>query len=1274
MSDAAQHLMTIFSAALDCTSETDRAGFLDEACAGDTALRERVEALLRAHEHAGQFLEPRCDTPLTAALTAEATGGSSPAAGAVIGPYKLLEQIGEGGFGAVFLAEQQRPVRRKVALKVLKPGMDTRQVVARFEAERQVLALMDHPNIAKVHDGGATPSGLPYFVMELVKGVPITEFSDQNQLTPRQRLELFIPVCRAVQHAHQKGIIHRDLKPPNVLVTVHDTTPVVKVIDFGVAKALAQELTDKTLFSVFAQMIGTPLYMSPEQAGQGGLDIDTRSDIYSLGVLLYELLTGTTPFTKERFKEAAYEEIRRIIREEEPPRPSTRLSDSKDSLPAISARRHTEPARLMRLVRGDLDWIVMKALEKDRNRRYETASALAADVLRYLRDEPVEACPPSVWYRVRKFARRHQAGLAVAAGALLLVSSLLGGALWTFHKQDLRRAETERAVSASLSQTEMLLREGDKQLDYPARWQGTLGLAEAAMQRAEELLATGEGTDDLSVRVHQVRRTVDTAWTDSRLLAELERIQLEKTALKGGRFHLPQGGQRYAGVLRDYGVDPAAPEAAAARVRGSRLREALLATLQDWLRIMIDKVEQQRLEALLDLAEPARDAFRKRWFTAVRQANAAALAQLSAEPAAQTLTPAAALILAEDLGSLNQWPAAQKLLRDHRERHPGNFWLNHNLGLAFVWLEPMRPDEAVVYLTAAAALRPDSAGARLNLGRALYFKKDLEGTIRECRAALAIDPNYSSAHNNLGLALRDKKDLEGAMAEFRSAIASDPKNASAHTNLGLALRDKKDLEGAISAFRAAVDSDPRFFPAHDYLGQALHAKKDWEGAIREFQTLISLLPGSAEPHSSLGTVLGAKKDLPGAIREFRAALAIDPDLADAHHGLGDALKVQGELEEAVREYQAALKINAKYADAHNSLGLALRDKNDLEAALREFRAAIDCDPNHAHAHCNLGNALFPADREGAIREFRTAIDIDSKYVAAHYNLGLALQAGKDLDGAIHEFRTALSLDTNIPMARYNLGIALYAKKDLAGATQEFRAAILHDPNHAEAHCNLGHALVNQGWLADGLAALKTGHQLGSRRPNWPYQSASWVSNAERLMQLDAKLLKVLNGATQPADTGERLDLARLCQKPYRQLHVAAVSFFSEAFAAEATLADNVNTGHRYDAACAAALAGCGQGQDAAKLDHRQRRRLREQALGWLQADLTAWRQQLDNEPSKLGPTVFKQMRHWQRDADLTGVREAQAMARLPQAERAGWQKLWQDVGTLQQRAGSAKGR
>ena len=305
--------------------------------------------------------------------------------GTIIGPYKLLEQIGEGGMGVVFMAEQTQPIQRKVALKIIKPGMDTQQVIARFEAERQALALMDHPNIARVLDAGTTESGRPYFVMELVRGVPVTDYCDRHRLSIRERLELFVTICQAVQHAHQKGIIHRDLKPTNVLVTQHDGRPLVKVIDFGVAKATGQKLTEKTLFTGFAQLIGTPLYMSPEQAELSAPDVDTRSDIYSLGVLLYELLTGSTPFESERLKAAAFDEMRRIIREEEPPRPSTRISTlAQQAISTVSEKRNSDPRHLSRLFQGELDWIVMKTLEKDRNRRYETASALAADVEHYL--------------------------------------------------------------------------------------------------------------------------------------------------------------------------------------------------------------------------------------------------------------------------------------------------------------------------------------------------------------------------------------------------------------------------------------------------------------------------------------------------------------------------------------------------------------------------------------------------------------------------------------------------------------------------------------------------------------------------------------------------------------------------------------------------------------------------------------------------------------------------------------------------------------------------
>ncbi len=482
MTKVTERVEALFDAARQLTSPAARRAFLDQACAEDAQLRARVEALLSAQADAEKFfseIAPFATASLAGAERPATRTGSLGAGlregesmltegpGSRIERYKLLQKIGEGGCGVVYMAEQDKPVYRRVALKIIRLGMDTKSVIARFEAERQALAMMDHPNIARVLDAGATETGRPYFVMELVRGIKITDYCDQNHLDTRQRLDLFVQVCHAIQHAHQKGVIHRDIKPSNILVTLHDGVAVPKVIDFGIAKAIEGKLTDQTLFTAYEQVIGTPAYMSPEQAEMSGLDIDTRSDIYSLGVLLYELLTGRTPFDPKKLLQSGLDEMRRTLREKEPQRPSIMLTTLQGrELTAIAEQRQAESPKLISLLRGDLDWIVMKALEKDRRRRYETANGLAVDINRYLNNEPVIARPPSQLYRFQKLVRRNK--IVFAAGAAVAAALIIGlgtsTCLFLMERSARQRAVAAERQQARLRQEAELARANEAEL------------------------------------------------------------------------------------------------------------------------------------------------------------------------------------------------------------------------------------------------------------------------------------------------------------------------------------------------------------------------------------------------------------------------------------------------------------------------------------------------------------------------------------------------------------------------------------------------------------------------------------------------------------------------------------------------------------------------------------------------------------------------------------------------------------------------------------------
>ncbi|HJT77073.1 MAG TPA: tetratricopeptide repeat protein, partial [Gemmataceae bacterium] len=1024
---------------------------------------------------------------------------------------------------------QIAPVRRKVALKVLKPGMDAKQVVARFEAERQALALMDHPNIARVLDAGTAGAGRPYFVMELVKGVPITRFCDERRLTPRQRLELFIPVCQAVQHAHQKGVIHRDLKPSNVLVAPFDGNPVVKVIDFGVAKAAGQPLTEKTLFTGFAQMVGTPLYMSPEQAGQSGLDVDTRSDIYSLGVLLYELLTGTTPFERERLQGVGYDELRRIIREEDPPRPSTRISTLGQAATTLSAQRRSDPRQLTRLVRGELDWVVMKALEKDRNRRYESASAFAADVQHYLHDEPVLACPPSAWYRCRKFARRNEGVLGIAGLVLVFLLLLGGGSGWVLRDRAVRHAAAGQQARESLSRARAWLREDKLALARQelAEAKGHIGNERAALQDlAEEI-------DALDATMARFQRFVDLVEQAHDAETRLT-LRLAPSEPEGGTSSAPAPGS-----------DPASDPADAVSFRLQALSCYQVMERDDWVAaleqslgqpVLVQQVRRTVYEELLWLtgdvlrraqnyrsggklsaAEAARHGllylhkaeqawrptwalyhFRARCHTALGEKEAAAADQASVRntPPAMAIDHYLRGLAARDAKDKAE---AVKQLEAALRLEPTHYWSLKVLGNCLVNLSERREDyaAAAVAFTGCILRRPEDplpyqarSVAYARLGR-------YEEALADASRSIELKPDFADAWNSRGIAYECLCQYDRAAADFAKAIGLKPEETQFWVNRGVAYEGLRQYDRAAADFARAIELKPNEALPWRNRGRLYSTRGQYEKALADFSRAIDLKPDDAAAWYDRGNAYKDWRRYDRAVADYSRAIELKPDETALWVNRGVAYDYLRQYAKAVADFSRAIELKPEDASLWYNRGDAYRCSGQQGKALADLSKSIELkadDPkewdNRGLVHAALGQY------DKAIADHSKAIELQPDYVPPWINRGWAYAILRQYDKAIADYSKAIELKPDDSAAWDKRGDAYRRLGQRERAIADYAQASLLAPADSTKLDKLARLLatypeVDRPGARRALAAAQKAVQ-GSPRSAAAWQALGWA--------------------------------------------------------------------------------------------------------------------------------------------------------------------------------------
>jgi tetratricopeptide (TPR) repeat protein/serine/threonine protein kinase len=1111
---------SLFAAALEKADAAERRAFLDAACDGDIALRERLEQLLGAHGQAAGILERGPDA---AAMNLSQTATPLAIDRPFARRFKLRQKLGAGGMGEVWVADQLEPIQRRVALKVVRPGFDSARLLTRFDQERQALALMDHPNIAKVLDAGLDEVGRPYFVMELIKGVPITRYCDDARLSPRERLALFIPVCQAVQHAHQKGIIHRDLKPSNILVTPYDGKPVPKVIDFGVAKAIGPRLTEQSIYTEVGALIGTLEYMSPEQAELNNLDIDTRSDIYSLGVVLYELLTGGVPFSRKELQASAFTDMLRIIREVDPPKPSTKLSSS-ETLPNVAAVRQMEPEKLIATVRGDLDWIVVKCLEKDRARRYATASGLAGDIERYLCDQPVEACPPSATYRLRKFARRHKGSLAVVAVALLATAVMVASIGWAVRDRAAQQTELKRLESARLGKVEGQIRDS-LSAARTLLIENKSAAARDKLAQARAQLGDGSALGNLAAEVEACAADLDRF---QQFLDLVDRAQQELT----GPLLEPAlvAGSSYGRAGTPIPVETAGrrPAAAVPFVLKALERYNVLeddrwtGTLDDGLlgRQQVQQIRTLVYEELLWLADDM--VRRQREHRSERKLSPAAAARaaftyLGKAESAHRPTRAFYALRARcrnDLGDKALAQADTQLA----DRTPPTIALDHFLqGQASY--DAKQVAEAVNAFEAALRLEPTHYWSLMWLGYCLcdlgQEPENFAGAARVFTGCILKRPDHAQAYYCRANAYSKLRRNEDAVADYSRAIELDPKDARFWYNRGVAYHRLRQMDKALGDFSRAIELHPKEARAWSHRGLAYHALGQPGNAIADYSKAIELDPKDALPWYNRGLVYDDMRQLNKALGDYSKAIELKPTYVAAWYNRGFAHERLHEPDEAVADYSRAIDLDPKHVAARANRSIVYMQLSQLDKAIADASRAVELDPGDARVWHTRGLVYdHMRERNKALADYSRAIELNAKYLVAWYNRGVLYDRMRQPDKALADYSRAIELDANYADAWNNRGLVYMQQGQPDKAVADFSRAIELDPKYVFAWYNRGNTYTTLGQPDKALADYSKAIGLDAKRVDaWNSRGGVYnqlgqpqkaLADFSRAIELDAK--------------------------------------------------------------------------------------------------------------------------------------------------------------------------